>query len=109
MHTVLPTDGNKKVLEGRRYDGEKLSAKYIRKEGHDDSGLEKSGDDDLYDILGVDVDATEGEIRKAYRKLSREMHPDKVSDPTKRAEMETAFIKVQEAYEVLKEEDTRMV
>ena len=34
-------------------------------------------DDDAYDVLGVDYEADEGVIKKAFRKLSRTYHPDK--------------------------------
>lgn len=112
LHTIRPADGNKKLLEGQRYDGQKVSAQYIRKEGSDSAGLtgqDEGDEDDLYELMGVDVDASEGDIRKAYRQLSRELHPDKVNDPEKKKLLEAKFIKLQEAYGILKEDDMRMV
>lgn len=41
---------------------------------------EKVKDTKLYEALGVKPDATSNEIRKAYYKLARETHPDKVGD-----------------------------
>lgn len=53
---------------------------------------------DFYAILGVPRTASEGDIKQAYRKLSRELHPDKhKGDKTKEAK----FKEVNEAYEVL--------
>merc|ERR1712159_885455 len=43
-----------------------------------------------YDILGVDKDASESEIKKAYRKLAMKHHPDKGGDPDKFKEMTQA-------------------
>ena len=43
----------------------------------------------MYDVLGLTKDASEADIRKAYRKLAREHHPDKGGDAEK-------FKKVQE-------------
>ncbi|MCD5383073.1 molecular chaperone DnaJ [Candidatus Gracilibacteria bacterium] len=51
-----------------------------------------------YDILGVSKDASEAEIKKAYRKLSRENHPD-LNKGDK--EKEEKFKKISEAYETL--------
>lgn len=47
-------------------------------EGHQKK--EKVKDTKLYEALGVKPDATSNEIRKAYYKLARETHPDKVGD-----------------------------
>jgi DnaJ-class molecular chaperone len=54
----------------------------------------------MYEVLGLNKDASQDEIKKAYRKLAREHHPDKGGDPEK-------FKKVQEAYEVLSDPHKR--
>lgn len=51
----------------------------------------------FYDVLGVSKDATELEIKKAYRKLSLDFHPDRNPDP----EAKTKFQEISEAYETL--------
>ncbi|WP_066913479.1 DnaJ C-terminal domain-containing protein [Millisia brevis] len=58
---------------------------------------------DYYETLGVARDATENEIRAAYRKLARENHPDVNKDP----EAEDRFKDISEAYEVLRDADKR--
>lgn len=59
-----------------------------------------------YNILGVEKSATEAEIKKAYRKMAVEYHPDKVSylgeDVQKSAKEK--FQKINEAYEAIKKE-----
>jgi molecular chaperone DnaJ len=52
---------------------------------------------DLYAVLGVSREATPEEIKKAYRRLARELHPDVNRDP----EAEQRFKQVTAAYEVL--------
>jgi molecular chaperone DnaJ len=57
-----------------------------------------------YDVLGVTKDATQDDIKKAYRKLSKIHHPDK-NDGNK--ESEDKFKDISEAYEVLSDETKR--
>ncbi|MBP7459831.1 MAG: molecular chaperone DnaJ [Candidatus Delongbacteria bacterium] len=59
---------------------------------------------DYYEVLGVDRQATESDIKKAYRKLAMQYHPDK--NPGDK-QSEHQFKEVTEAYEVLKDADKR--
>src|SRR5919106_4154234 len=54
-------------------------------------------DRNLYDVLGVSRDATQDDIRKAYRRLAREHHPDVNRDP----EAERRFKEINLAYQTL--------
>lgn len=58
---------------------------------------------DYYELLGIPRGADEGEIKKAFRRLARELHPD-VSDAP---DAEERFREVVEAYEVLSNVETR--
>ncbi|NPV89295.1 MAG: J domain-containing protein [Firmicutes bacterium] len=61
---------------------------------------------DYYEILGVKRDASESDIKAAYRKLARKWHPDLHTDK-KKAEAEEKFKKINEAYEVLSDPEKR--
>jgi molecular chaperone DnaJ len=61
---------------------------------------------DYYEVLGVDRGASEAEIKKRFRKLARELHPDvNTEDP----EAEEKFKQAAEAYEVLSDPERRRV
>lgn len=61
---------------------------------------------DYYDVLGVPRDADDETIKKAFRRLARELHPDvNPDDPT----AEERFKEVAEAYKVLSEPETRQI
>lgn len=61
---------------------------------------------DFYGILGVARDATERQIKKAFRKLSLKYHPDKTRG---NAELHQKYLDVSEAYEVLNDPDKRQI
>src|SRR6202041_1163015 len=58
---------------------------------------------DYYKVMGVARDATEAQIKQAYRKLARKYHPD----VSKEKDAEARFKEVGEAYEVLKSAEKR--
>ena len=58
---------------------------------------------DYYEVLGVSKDASESEIKSAFRKLAKQYHPDVSKEP----DAEKKFKEIQEAYEVLGDENKR--
>ncbi|KAK0719859.1 hypothetical protein B0H67DRAFT_599485 [Lasiosphaeris hirsuta] len=62
---------------------------------------------DPWKALGVDKTADKSEIRTAYKKLVLKCHPDKVQDPTLKAQKQEEFQKVQQAYELLNDDAER--
>jgi molecular chaperone DnaJ len=58
---------------------------------------------DYYEILGLERGATDAEVKRAFRRLARELHPDVSQEP----DAEERFREVAEAYEVLSKRETR--
>jgi DnaJ-class molecular chaperone len=61
---------------------------------------------DFYQVLGVPRAASADDIKKAYRRLARQVHPD-LHSGSKKAEMEKKFKELNEAHEVLSDPDKR--
>src|SRR6056297_1380160 len=59
--------------------------------------------EDFYEVLGVSQNASEDEIKQAYRKKAQEYHPDVSDDP----DAEEKFKKIQQAKKVLTDEEKR--
>ena len=54
---------------------------------------------DYYEVLGVNKNSSEDEIKRAFRRLAKKYHPD--ANPDNKKEAEEKFKEVNEAYEVL--------
>ncbi|KAI8496605.1 DnaJ sub C member 10 [Branchiostoma belcheri] len=63
-----------------------------------------NSEEDYYELLGVERDATNKEIRRAFKKLALEQHPDKNQDDP---DAHSKFVTINKAYEVLKDEELR--
>jgi molecular chaperone DnaJ len=78
------------------------AARAFERESH--QGIVATESKDYYRILGVSREATPDEVKKAYRKLAIQCHPDKNRDD---AEAEERFKEISEAYEVLGDSERR--
>jgi DnaJ homolog subfamily C member 11 len=68
-----------------------------------------SNDKEYYAILNISTDATDDDVRHAYRQLASAYHPDKIQDPTLQPSAAQAFSHIQTAYEVLSDPYKREV
>jgi molecular chaperone DnaJ len=64
---------------------------------------------DYYEILGVKKDASEAELKSAYRKLSKQWHPDlqQGKSDAEKKEAEEKFKELNEAYDCLSDKEKR--
>ena len=69
--------------------------------------MAQAGKRDYYDVLEVERNASDDVIKKAFRKLARQHHPDLHSEPDKKKAAEEKFKEAGEAYEVLSDGDRR--
>ncbi|WEW60382.1 hypothetical protein PRK78_005867 [Emydomyces testavorans] len=70
--------------------------------------LKRSKQKDYYKVLGVDRDADDATIKRAYRKLTKQNHPDKVrSQGVSKEDAEKKMAAINEAYEVLSNPELR--
>ena len=73
--------------------------------GGDSDGGEAADTNKYYEILGVEKSATQQQIKKAFRKLARQLHPDK--HPGEEDKYQHKFQELQKAYETLSEPEKR--
>lgn len=71
------------------------------------SSKSKIKSEDYYEILEIDKNASDADIKKAYRKLAIKWHPDK--NPDNREMAVEMFKKVGEAYSVLSDANKRVI
>ncbi|CAE8624296.1 unnamed protein product [Polarella glacialis] len=90
------------VMRGRRVsDGDKCSAVFQKVYDLEAAALDK----DIYEVLGLQDDADESEIKKVYRKLSVKYHPDKNPDEASKVK----FAEIRDAYEILNDPDKKIL
>lgn len=108
LHTLtadaMKPEAGTTLTGSRKHDNDPCSAKFVSKDQIDEEDVEFY----LYTLLGLDEDATEKHIKKAYHKLSMKYHPDKNQGDTKE-EAETMFKKVAKAYEILSNPEMKMI
>ncbi|CAG0922034.1 unnamed protein product [Notodromas monacha] len=65
------------------------------------NSIDPLGEQNALEILGLDSSATQEDITSAYRKLSRQWHPDRFKEEFKKIDAQEKFIEIQQAYEKL--------
>lgn len=65
------------------------------------------GKENCYDVIGVTRESSKTDIAKAYRKLAKKYHPDLHRDPQDKLDAEENFKRIANAYEILKDEESR--
>ena len=71
------------------------------------TALKRAKTKDYYKVLEVPRSASAKDVKKAYRRLSKEHHPDKVAAPEARPAAEKKMASINEAYEVLKDPELK--
>lgn len=64
-------------------------------------------DKNLYEVLGVDREANDETLKKAYRELARKWHPDRYKDDEAKKQAEEKMKEINEAYAILSDKDKR--
>ncbi|CAK9017452.1 unnamed protein product [Durusdinium trenchii] len=105
---LVAPDPKPSKLEGQRLRGysrrnsrERLMLTFHRIFDHEAVDLDK----DLYEVLGIPEDSDEATIKKVYRKLSIQYHPDKNPDEASKAK----FAEIRDAYEILNDPDKKIL
>jgi len=80
---------------------------HSQEEDNEDNEEETTQKDKFYEVLGVSKNATDDEIKKAYKKKAREVHPDR--HPEEREKYQELFQELQQAYEVLLNPQKRQI
>src|SRR5437762_4041059 len=62
---------------------------------------------DYYDVLSVDKNANDDELKKAFRRLARQYHPDTLTGEQEKKVAEEKFKEINEAYAILSDQDKR--
>jgi len=101
-HPEKPQNMNGYKMKGYSLnDRQRLTMTFNKVFDHEAADLDK----DLYAPLGLDEDADDAAIKKAYRKLSIKYHPDKNPDEESRQK----FAEVRDAYEILNDPDKKIL
>jgi chromosome segregation ATPase len=74
---------------------------------NENEGAQSEEFTDWYEILEVNPDATEREIKKQYRELAKKYHPDKAIDDEEKEEFENRMRLINEAWNILKDDEKR--